>query len=825
VILIEKSWSQTLSNNGALISILAASEISGGSGDFVNTSGTLTNHGIVSFSGNYANGGIFNGNGTYNVGGIFLNTGTFNGDTSTFNYNGAGAQIVLALNYSTLNLSNSGIKTFASGTTGITDSLNISGAMGDAITNSSTINYNGNGNQNVAPLSYYNLTCSNNGTKLAVGDILLNNLFTLSETASFDADGIANDKKFTLKSDSIGTASIGFLATPTNFTGNITMQRYIDAGETSWRFLTAATAGMTLAQFSGDFITSGFTGSDYPDYPTAANPFTSIYYYDETVAGDVDNGFVPATDTTNSVTVGEGVWVWSGDASSGTKPFLVDMEGPANTGTINLPLNYTNSGSSTDDGWNMVGNPYPSSIDWNTGITRVAVDDAIYIWNPDLGQYASYVNGISTNGGSNKIASSQAFWVHATSALKSVQVTEGSKITEDAPFLKQSPTYLTIEAINAYGRDEAIVNFNANAAIGFSGSYDAYKIESVETYRPSVSTLIDNGSELSINQMPDHGVSIPLKVTSASAGMNQINFLGLPNFTNSSCILLEDLFTDSIYDLTTMNSITVYIYDTTTTARFLIKFGAEITTLISDLSCYGLTDGAIVITKNSPTPYDVIWKDEQNNILSTQTNVIGSDSIDNIIPGSYFIETIDNVCGNLYDSAVVAGPLQIVANYTTQSDTIYLVEGGILSLTNQSSNATYYDWDFGDLNYSTQVNPSHKYSQGGIYNLSLTAFQSPLCSKTIYRDITVVDITTSITKSADQGNVNVWITSNHLNITSINSFDKVEIRNVLGQEIFNKNKSQSSITFNLSSLSSQILLVRTFRNDVVYSFKIIYVKN
>ena len=824
MILIGSSCAQIISNSGTTISILGATEVNGGNGDFSNSSGTINNNGVLTFGGDYTNAGIFNGSGTYNVGGSFFNMGTYNSDTSTFNYNGIGTQTVLSLNYSTLILSNSGIKTFDSGTTGISDSLIIIGATGDAVANLTTINYNGIGNQNLASLTYYNLTCSNSGSKLSDGDIILNNIFTLSGTASFDTDGIANDKIFTLRSDSLGTGSIGFLPTPTNFSGNITMQRYINAGGTNWRFLTSATSGMTLAEFAGDFETTGFTGSDYPNWPSAASPWPSIYYYNEAATGVIGNGFLAATNTTNSVLVGEGLWVWSGDTSTGTQPFTIDMFGPANTGNINLPVSYTNTGSPIDDGWSMVGNPYPSSIDWDTGVTRVAVDDAIYIWNPDLGQYASYVSGISTNGGSSKIASSQAFWVHSTSIINSILVTESSKVTDDAPFLKQSPTYLTIEAINSYGRDEAVVNFSLNANLGFSGSYDAYKIASVETYRPSVSTIIDDSVELSINQLPEQGVSIPLKVTSSVSGVHQINFLGLSNFTNASCILLEDLFTGIIYDLTSTSSITVNISDTTTIARFLIRFGSETSTLVSDISCYGLVDGSIVITKDSPDSFDVIWKDDQNNVLSSQTNVFGSDSISNLSSGTYIIETLDNFCGSISDSVLVTEPLPIVGDYTIPSDTIDLGQGDVANFTNQSSNATYYYWDFGDMNYSSQTNPTHQYNQAGIYNIVFTAYQSPLCYSTVYRDITVLDIVTAINSENEKNNNIIWINNNVLNITSSIPFDRVEVRNVLGQEIFRSIEPQNKVTFDLKSLSSQVLIVRSVKKGEVHSSKIHFIR-
>tara|TARA_B100000809_G_C15129992_1_gene527976 strand:- start:605 stop:2821 length:2217 start_codon:yes stop_codon:yes gene_type:complete len=646
---------------------------------------------------------------------------------------------------------------------------------------------------------------------------------TLSHTLYLTNGALAANGGLTLLSNATRTARIDEI-TGGSITGDITMQRYIDAGSTSWRFLTAATSGMTLAEFSGDFETTGYIGADYPNWPSAASPWQSIYFYDESVSGVIDNGYVAATNVTNTVVVGEGLWVWAGDTISGTEPFSTDMVGPANTGTINLPVSYTNTGNPNDDGWNMVGNPYPSSMDWNTGVTRVAVDDAIYIWNPDLGQFASYINGISTNGGTNKIASSQAFWVHATSALKSVQVTEASKTTNDTPFLKQAPSYLTIEALNAYGRDEAIVNFNANASLGFSGSYDAYKVASVETYRPSVSTLIDDSVELSINQMPDQGVSIPLKVTSATAGTHQINFLGLSNFTNASCLLLEDLFTGIIYDLTTTSSISVTISDTTTIARFLIRFGAETTTLISDASCYGLNDGSIVINKNSPHPFDIIWKDTQNNTLLTQTSVIGSDSINNLVSGTYLIETADAVCGNLSNSVVINEPLQILANYSTISDTIDLSQGEVAHFTNQSTNASYYDWDFGDINYSTQTNPTHQYTQAGIYNVEFIAYQTSSCFSTIYRDITVLDIITSFENSEENNNTKIWIKNNVLNVTSIVSFDKVEVRNVLGQELFSSTEAQNKLTFDLNSLSSQILIVRTLENGNIQSTKIQFIR-
>ena len=52
---------------------------------------------------------------------------------------------------------------------------------------------------------------------------------------------------------------------------------------------------------------------------------------------------------------------------------------------------------------------------------------------------------------------------------------------------------------------------------------------------------------------------------------------------------------------------------------------------------------------------------------------------------------------------------------------------------NQSIGATDYYWDFGDSNYSTQVNPNHNYNQPGYYSVSLTAIENG-CSNTVVQN-------------------------------------------------------------------------------------------
>ena len=116
----------------------------------INNGVTVTNNGTVTASDLGASTGTW----LQNAGTAVLNysgssiTPTLTATTSgnTVNYNAAGPQTVKATNYYDLQLSNSGTKTFASGTSGIANTFTIGGtAIADATTNSTTIDCNGSG--------------------------------------------------------------------------------------------------------------------------------------------------------------------------------------------------------------------------------------------------------------------------------------------------------------------------------------------------------------------------------------------------------------------------------------------------------------------------------------------------------------------------------------------------------------------------------------------------------------------------------------------------------------------------------------------------------
>ena len=257
------------------------------------------------------------------------------------------------------------------------------------------------------------------------------------------------------------TSSCAFVSDPIQ--GEITMERYIDAGDTYWRFFASAVQGATIGDYEGDFVTAGYPGSLFPNFP-----FISMYTYTE------GTGYVPAAGTTQIIQPGQGLFVWSGDTITGTAPFLVDLDGAPNQGNLSIPVQY-----SAADGWNLIGNPYASTIDWDSpGWDKTNMGNAVYILNPDTEQYATYVNGASANGGSPLIASQQAFWVYTTGANPVLTAKESVKSSVDQAFFRASNSispgmHIVIDGFDK--TDECIMRHVDGTADIFESDYDAYK--------------------------------------------------------------------------------------------------------------------------------------------------------------------------------------------------------------------------------------------------------------------------------------------------------------------------------------------------------------
>lgn len=258
-------------------------------------------------------------------------------------------------------------------------------------------------------------------------------------------------------SSSAGTGSL-ITSTPNL---SATFQRYFKGDPETWHMLSSP---MTNQPISGDFTPSGTyaDGTGY-DFYTWYEPDTSWVYL-------LNTEYPPTwseANGTNNFTAGKGYLA----SYQATNPTL-EFAGLLNVDNVSLSITRSNA-SNIIFGANLIGNPYPSSIDWKaaSGWNRSDLESSgggydIWIWNDEAFNYGVYnsasENDEGTLGVSRFIAPNQGFFVLAAQngsisfghEIKSHQNSGGwLKSTRLFPDI----IYLTVESGQSQGVDEVLI--------------------------------------------------------------------------------------------------------------------------------------------------------------------------------------------------------------------------------------------------------------------------------------------------------------------------------------------------------------------------------
>lgn len=283
-----------------------------------------------------------------------------------------------------------------------------------------------------------------------------------------------------------------------------------------------------------------------PNDQTTANTFLGEYLqnWNETTATWTE---VSSINTT--LNVGKGYSLW-GVAKATSYTFT----GTPNTGELSTTITYTDNCTEGDcnDGANLLGNPYPSSIDWD-GLDETW--GAVYIWNPNydngngtFGKYVSWVDG--TGIGTQYIAPMQGFFIVAESE------DDGNDFTFDNlnrtheganSFYKSDNSIqngLIIAAFTNNATDEVCIKTKSTAAPGFDKAFDAYKFLSNISGVSELYTISD-GKLLSIDSRPEIDL-IQLGFRNSENGTYRI---GIQEIEGISKAEIEDTKLNKYHDL------------------------------------------------------------------------------------------------------------------------------------------------------------------------------------------------------------------------------------------------------------------------------------
>ncbi len=429
-------------------------------------------------------------------------TTTWNGSCWTNNAPNSSVDAIIA--------SSTAPGSFTSKNLTINSAVNLTVNSGQTATTAGTLTNSGNGPTGVGTLRF---TVSGNTT-------LTGNTFSFGGVVEV-ATGttlITNDKLTILNRGSLmhGTS------TPNgggDVSGNITIEKSIGTTGKGWRLFSLP------IQSTIDNFETGLNTLCSNHTPAGER---NVYYWNALMRGGstqtVASGWEQASASDNQT---KGFSIYLDNTSHHTWDFssTVSMTGTANDGTFNFPLEYTfdpmgDSATASQQGWNLIPNPYPSNLSATALINSAGFGSAykaVHVWDNNLKQFkainASTLVNYHTDGGSiygsyAYIPPFTSFWVKASATSQTVSITNASRtgLTDSLlpdNFMKTGFDVfrLTVKENSAGLLDQLSVCFEDNATEAFDHELDIYKIKTIEPMAPSLYCYADNNL-LSLKALP-----------------------------------------------------------------------------------------------------------------------------------------------------------------------------------------------------------------------------------------------------------------------------------------------------------------------------------
>lgn len=298
-----------------------------------------------------------------------------------------------------------------------------------------------------------------------------NATLTISSTGSLRViqtlDNAAGTQGLVIKSGPNGSGSL------LHNTNNVpaTFERYVTGAPEAWHMLSSP---MINQPISGSFTPPGTyaDGTGY-DFYAWYEPDTSWVYL-------LNNQYPPTWQTVNGgnhFVVGRGYLV----SYQAPNPTLI-FSGELNNGNITIPVTRNPSGQGDPFGANLLGNPYPSSIDWKAsqGWNRSVLESNgggydVWIWNDVAKNYGVYnsaaTDDIGTLGVTRYIAPTQGFFVSA-SQTGSISLNNLVRVNQPGAQWLKATSNLTqriiikVQDVNTESQDEVLIEFGHQSTGG-----------------------------------------------------------------------------------------------------------------------------------------------------------------------------------------------------------------------------------------------------------------------------------------------------------------------------------------------------------------------
>jgi len=420
-----------------------------------------------------------------------------------------------------------------------------------------TVNFNGTTTQKVfGENKLFNVSIDN--------EVYLEGNLDIKEDLILNSDVLhVNGKRLTLLSDTSGTAEIYHNSGSIN--GQVIAQRTIayKANSIGWHYLTSPVIGATFSQVNEAIPLRGIGNG--PN----GNPWPNVYLYDETVPSQNKMvGWWSPDSLNQTIQQSQGFILYYNQS----EPKTISFVGEVHTGQKNRRITFTNSNKLDSDGWNLVGNPYPSMLDWDMVSFPSTMDRALYVYDNKSDRYSSYVNGIGVNGGTSEVASTQSFFVKSSSET-TFSLDNNARITgKNKGRFKTEPKeeFLKIRVETSSDKDEIVLVDNEVATYEFDYQIDAYKMSNDDSPFEIFFKWDEVRFSIKNLSLKENDV-VPLYI-SAREGKYDLSFTKGDFFLQDLQVMVEDLNTNLVYDLSSNETIPFQSESVNNVHRFNLIF-------------------------------------------------------------------------------------------------------------------------------------------------------------------------------------------------------------------------------------------------------------
>ncbi|WP_205720269.1 FG-GAP-like repeat-containing protein [Fodinibius halophilus] len=320
--------------------------------------------------------------------------------------------------------------------------------------------------------------------------------------------------------------------------------------------------GASYGEILEPLWTQGFQGADVTD------GVPNVYTWSE---GDgsqdtTGRGWQPLTDANDYPTPGTAFLVYvyddqDHDGISDGFPKSISVDSAQNSGTIYFYLSLTKQNGSYEearDGWNLIGNPFGSTIDWDasTGWSKSNIDQSFYVWsdsaNGGAGAYLSW-NGSTGTLPNGLIAPMQGFWVKANNNGKPWLYVEDEARSSGGILRKEKGVpEIKFRLKDGKKSSTAIVMLKDKASAG-KDPFDTWKLESLNPQEYlSLYTNDADGNALDINALPlklETPLDIDLDFKDSDAGGQYTLKWNIQALPKGIKVVLHDTYTDQKIDV------------------------------------------------------------------------------------------------------------------------------------------------------------------------------------------------------------------------------------------------------------------------------------